>query len=465
MPFAPDYTPTEDFSQDEAVNAAGRSTVLTAALDAELADASVSINTLNDNLKLMQRDDGELLDYIVKPRMFDSESRSMIGGGWVPRGAWLPATSYKTRDMVEYNDYAYVCVIEHTSLDDFNDTRPLWIGVSSAADAAELLSQMVVLANETEIFRDQAVSSAASASADAIIVNNSKAEAALSADQAASSAATALSYKNQTEGYKNSAANSATSAATSAASAATSAATFDPAPFQLSAGLPGYFSGFALSNSGTTAINIASGSAKDATNAADITLISTTTKQLQSSGAWSANTGGNGLFTGARAANTWYHVFAIKSAGGLVDAGFDTSVIAANRPAAYQFYRRIGSIKTDASGNIIPFLNDGDMFSWVTPVYDIIQATISSDTQFTINTPAGVRVDAQLSFTTTGIASFGARDIKAPPNTPDPIFWARCNTTAVNAGNGWCISDNSKVLVFGARQFWLSTLGWREVNR
>lgn len=75
------------------------------------------------------------------------------------------------------------------------------------------------------------------------------------------------------------------------------------------------------------------------------------------------------------AAGTWYHVFAIRHATtGAVNGGFDTSPIAANLLAdatGYGAPRRLGSVLTDGSANIVAFTQDGDEFLWDSAPEDV----------------------------------------------------------------------------------------------
>lgn len=112
------YVPVTDFSNDEATNLSGRSTVRTAQLDAELAAISLTATQFLTNLALLQRDDGKLKDSIIETYMLSATILAMfvsIGAG--PRGAWLTATSYVVRDIVETGSplTPYMCVLAHTS--------------------------------------------------------------------------------------------------------------------------------------------------------------------------------------------------------------------------------------------------------------------------------------------------------------------------------------------------------------
>jgi hypothetical protein len=116
MAQAPNYTPSEDFSQDELNNAGGRSAILTEALDDELSAISTAHNALNTNVQLNQRDDGEIRDQRVKLHTLDPvvlKLVSMFGG--VVRGAWMTATAYAIKDVVTQGGNTYVAAVAHTS--------------------------------------------------------------------------------------------------------------------------------------------------------------------------------------------------------------------------------------------------------------------------------------------------------------------------------------------------------------
>ncbi len=154
-----------------------------------------------------------------------------------------------------------------------------------------------------------------------------------------------------------------------------------------------YFSGLGLSNAADTDhdITIAAGTRRDSTGAYDLTLASPLTKQIDA--AWAAGNNAGGLFSGAVASNTGYHVFIIrKDADGSIDAGFDTSVTAANIPAGYTAYWRCGSVWTDGSANIRPFLQVGDEVFYKSPTLDVNDTYTTTDrTLAAIPTPPGIK--------------------------------------------------------------------------
>jgi len=130
---------------------------------------------------------------------------------------------------------------------------------------------------------------------------------------------------------------------------------------------PGALYGMSIANNGsdsTNDIDFAVGQCADSTNALYLILAGALTKRLDA--AWAVGNNQGGLFSGA-IANTTYHCFIImRPDTGVVDAGFDTSVTAANRPANYTYYRRIGSI-IRVSSAILGFVQNGNRFDLKVP--------------------------------------------------------------------------------------------------
>jgi len=107
---------TADFSQDEADGVSGRSTVRTAALDALFSGVKLTFDETLANLALLQRDDGELLDGIVKTHTLSSDVLALISGSaFTVRGGWVTATAYAVGDIVLQSSIVYVCMEAHTS--------------------------------------------------------------------------------------------------------------------------------------------------------------------------------------------------------------------------------------------------------------------------------------------------------------------------------------------------------------
>jgi hypothetical protein len=158
-------------------------------------------------------------------------------------------------------------------------------------------------------------------------------------------------------------------------------------------------------------IDISTGRAMDSTNAYVMRLTSGLTKQIDAS--WAAGTNAGGLFTGTVAIDTTYHIFLIrKDSDGSIDAGFDVSVTAANIPGGYTAYRRIGSIMTDGSANILAFhvteISGGGLdIDWDIPSSDSTGNTPLVRTLVTLQVPVDVGHIAKNAIRVFGNSSVG----------------------------------------------------------
>ncbi len=116
---------------------------------------------------------------------------------------------------------------------------------------------------------------------------------------------------------------------------------------------PKHLEGLTLENGGTPAseVSISPGSARDTDDGGNILLSSSITKRLNA--AFSEGNNQGGLDTGTVAADTTYYVFAIGKTDGTADVLFSTSETSPSVPGGFSFKRRIGSLRTDSSSNII----------------------------------------------------------------------------------------------------------------
>ena len=164
---------------------------------------------------------------------------------------------------------------------------------------------------------------------------------------------------------------------------------------------PLYLAGLFLSNAADADHDItidSDGGCRDSGNAYDFTLSSDLTKQIDAS--WAAGNNAGGLFSGAVANSTWYAVHLIrKDSDGSIDAGFDTSSTAANIPAGYTAYRRIGWVRTDGSANIRRFTQVGDSFRYHNLVTDLNKTTSfsTSNTTLTLSAPPSTLAQIEMS--------------------------------------------------------------------
>jgi len=240
--------------------------------------------------------------------------------------------------------------------------------------------------------------------------------------------------------------------------------------------LRGYLGGLTLSNDATaTKLDISAGEATSDDAATRMILGSAWVKSLGST--FTSGAGNGGLDTGAVAASTWYHVFLISDSTGLTtDILFSTS-LSPSMPSGFTKKRRIGSIRTNGSSQIISFTQNGDLFllaNSVSGTWDQSNiATSSTGALVTLNVPPGVQVRAlifvasiittasyslQSTFQTTnpatGIWNFGlpAGSGQYPPGGQLEVL---TNTIAQIS-----VASNANY----ANGFFLSTLGWTDTR-
>lgn len=196
------YTPNADFSQQEANNASGRSTVNTAALDAEFAAIETTLDQTLANIQLLQRDDGQLKDTIVSVMALDQSVINLMGG-WTLKGAWLALTDYAVNHIVSSGEYTYVCNTAHQSGIEFDSQYWLRFGFAGSADAA-------IAAAQASASAATAATSATTATTRSNAATASATSAATSASNAAAHASTATTKAGEASASATNAANSAT---------------------------------------------------------------------------------------------------------------------------------------------------------------------------------------------------------------------------------------------------------------
>jgi hypothetical protein len=104
------------FASDEANGVGGRSTVRTAGLDGLMQAFKTCTDAIIDNLALIQRDDGKLLDGTVQTHTLSSDVLALLAStSWTVRGAWVGGTAYSKGDVVLQNATVYVCMVAHTA--------------------------------------------------------------------------------------------------------------------------------------------------------------------------------------------------------------------------------------------------------------------------------------------------------------------------------------------------------------
>ncbi|KKK99391.1 hypothetical protein LCGC14_2633230, partial [marine sediment metagenome] len=163
-----------------------------------------------------------------------------------------------------------------------------------------------------------------------------------------------------------------------------------------------YLAGLKLSNGtdATNDIDIAVGTARNNTNDGNLTLAAAVGKQIDVT--WAAG-GTPGTPTGGLSSSltltndTWYHVHLILVSG-VVEVGFDTSVVAANLITDHSAtkFRRIASVRRLTATNLA-FFQIGDRFILADPPLDVdADNPGTSAVTPTLLVPLGVNVEAIL---------------------------------------------------------------------
>lgn len=172
------YTPAADFSADELANVGGRSTVRTAALDAELQGIATNLDGLNANIELIQRDDGQLRDGVAKLHTLAADVKALlVAGQGLPRGNWATATAYALRDLVVSGGDTFICAIAHTSGTFATDKAAgRWLlfalGTSAAASAVPFTPTATISASNVQSALEEADSENRALSAAALLAAN-----------------------------------------------------------------------------------------------------------------------------------------------------------------------------------------------------------------------------------------------------------------------------------------------------
>ncbi|MBT6116840.1 MAG: hypothetical protein HOH66_03130 [Rhodospirillaceae bacterium] len=164
----------------------------------------------------------------------------------------------------------------------------------------------------------------------------------------------------------------------------------DQAAWATPVALRGYIDGLILSKSAATTVGIAAGLGCADDGETGLTLSSAFTKTFS---AFTEGTGTGGLDTGSIANSTWYHVFVIGKTDGTRDVLFSTSLASPTMPSGYTLKRRIGSVLTDGTPNIVSFTQVGDEFMWADPPADLDTSSLGTTSlDITLTVPTGLPV-------------------------------------------------------------------------
>ncbi|CAB3955804.1 hypothetical protein LMG7053_04810 [Achromobacter ruhlandii] len=492
------------------------------AINTELDAVSSSVNGIRANLALIQRDDGGLRDGIVTK---DSLAQSFKDELYAEFSGNINDSVLEAQQAaVEATNAAAAANADAAAAQSARDTAQSAAGTAQASAASASASQ------------GAAASSAASASGSATTASAAAASASGSATSASTSAASAQDAREDAVAAASAAVPAATTATAKAAEASVSAASASAdatlaqnwaskldGPVtgalysaryyanlaQAGAGLPLYqpiavpttdvgdisvaglgihrfkYGRYAPDNfpprhrvggvltSTATSVTVAAGSWRGAANDLDIILGASLSKNLQTSGAWAAGSGSNGIVGGVAAASTWYHVHLIRQdSTGAIDVCLDTSPTASNRPAGWSAYRRVGAVFNQSSGGVRPFVQTGLVFRYLSPVNNLNNSALpdTSLTVATVATPLGVSTMAYLALALAAQSAAAFGFVFTPGDT-DRAVLAYANVAASSAmagvGNLQVMTDtSSRVNSRGAGSipsgFYLSTISYTD---
>jgi len=250
----------------------------------------------------------------------------------------------------------------------------------------------------------------------------------------------------------------------------------------------GWISGLVVSNNGTDAehdLDIAIGVARWASGDGSTRLSTALTKRMDAAFAAGTNAGGLGDTVSLPTSGTLHVWLATKDTDGSVDVFGDTSVAGANAPTGYTARRRIGSVVTDASANIVAVSvreRAGGAVEVLVddPILDIDDsATGTSANTAAISVPAGIQVEAdgtvQIADNTTAIIGYiSSPDVndEAPSSSAGPLGnagGAAATTTQVTYYSQHRVrTDTSSQLRYrtsGDGTFRWATTGWLDDRR
>lgn len=153
---------------------------------------------------------------------------------------------------------------------------------------------------------------------------------------------------------------------------------------------------------------------------------------------WAAGTAAGGFPSGLTlSADTWYHCFGISQDDGTLDFGFDTATTASNLRSdatGYNHYRRVGSVLTDSSSNIIAFIQFGDYFQWDDPPLDYNAAPGLTQSLETLSVPPDFNVLAHVTIGSspgsTQVFYIRSPDVSDETPASEGTFMPGTNTTS-----------------------------------
>ena len=238
-----------------------------------------------------------------------------------------------------------------------------------------------------------------------------------------------------------------------------------------------YISGCKLANAADTShdIRLESCQATDSGNNVWIQRQANLVKRIDEAWANGTNTGGYASVDPI-AADTWYHFHIIRNfEDGDVDACFDASVTATEclSDTNFEDYRRVGSVLTDSSSNIVQFVQVDDYFQWVDPPLDV-DVTNQSTTAVsrTLSVPIDVQnfvlINQYVDHGSATIAYLSSLDVndETPSSSAAPLGDIWDSSGEQTHGVRWILTDTSSqirsIASASSTTLRIATLGWRD---
>jgi hypothetical protein len=195
---------------------------------------------------------------------------------------------------------------------------------------------------------------------------------------------------------------------------------------------------------------------------------------------WVVGNNQGGLDTGSKTNSTWYHCYTIYNpTSNIADAIFSLSPTSPLLPSGYTKYHYVNSVRTDSSGNILGFNQNGRITEFTNPSTDITGSVTTSRGIYALKTPAGIVtksrarycIDAPGAVSAVRISSIYEADAAvnaAASNSPQFTFETATNNTFVSQ----CvtldvITDTSSSIAARSTTtltFYITTLGWEMLN-
>jgi hypothetical protein len=184
---------------------------------------------------------------------------------------------------------------------------------------------------------------------------------------------------------------------------------------------------------GSNSFTVSAGSAADSTNTAMITTAAAITK---TTAGWALGTGNGCLDTGAIAPNTWYHIFSIRNpTSGVTAILASVSLTAPTLPSGFTQFRRIFSLRTDASSQWTAVSHNGDEVLWTTRRVDTnAVATTAAAVLTNVSVPPGLKCNLLATLRLDWVSGGNVATLVTSPDEADQAAAGAIITSIVGAG-------------------------------